>query len=718
MRNSQNRHDWGHEPSLPAFGAAPHANDDAPGSLLGVAGSAFPPRFDDAAIRHRLARLARETREANEAFFSAAAEDQHPDDEAWAEDFQNEFLPANDDPPTGTESRTMPAASGMARSKRLIAACGVLGAMAGGLTAQSLPARYEATAELHLVAGADASTFAGLEDQRRVVTSGIVLNKVVDKLGLADDPAFNGTETDSGFVSVVRSLLSRSDGAATSDAGHRHAMAASRLAESLSVSQGREASTIAVTATTGNGETSALIANTVAEAFLATAATMHSDPQASGVAGTADEAAKKLEVFLAQHGLGSGDANAAADALLKLDDQLSAARARTAEMNGKIAAMKAVGVDAAVGGGLPQEFESNAMAALRTQYLAIKRESDRAGAQLGPRNPERIALDTQLAGARDRIAAELRRITASLQATLKEAVQAEQGLAARRAQSGLDASGIATLRALRDAARQAAAEARPNRSDDLRDATSDAVITKAYAPLEPSGPSRLPITLAGLLAGLAAGAGIGAVRGRRGTRPDGNDENTGSMTQAASGEDFTTPAPAVESLISAVRRALPAQEPIDAGGAEPMPTETAETPYPLEDTMYPVYTDQMHAFAPRQPGDAPPQPFQQPPVYAAPYPYGTQPAMPQMVQPYVYTPYAPAYLWQPQPPMPMQAGFYPYPQPAQPTSGYPQPARTEAVPATTAAADQASLEEIRASLREFREAVRELAESRTRRRYF
>ncbi|MGN6142195.1 MAG: hypothetical protein ACTHOP_01255, partial [Mesorhizobium sp.] len=190
MRNSQNRHDWRHEPSLPAFGAAPHANDDAPGSLLGVAGSALPPRFDDAAIRHRLARLARETREANEAFFSAAAEDQHPDDEAWAENFQNEFLPANDAQqysPAGPESRVMPAARGLARSKRLIAACGLLGAMVGGLTALSLPARYEATAELRLAAGAEVSTFAALQDQRRVVTSGIVLNKVVDKLGLADD---------------------------------------------------------------------------------------------------------------------------------------------------------------------------------------------------------------------------------------------------------------------------------------------------------------------------------------------------------------------------------------------------------------------------------------------------------------------------------------------------------------------------------------------------
>lgn len=716
MRNRQDRHDWRYEPAPPAFAEARHANDDEPASLLSIAGKAMR---DDAAARHRLARMTREA-EAGRPLSPTDLEGPIAASAAMADDEPGEFLPDNEAPAlpqAALPGKRIPAAGGIAGSKRLIATCGVLGAMAGGLAALSLPARYDATAELRLAAGDIAATFAGMDDQVRVITSGIVLNKVVDKLGLADDPAFNGTVADGSVLSLARSLLLRNDGGAASDAGHRHTMAASHLADSLAIARGNGPSAIAITATTGNGETAALIANTVAETFLSTTAAMHAEPQDGGAAGDADNAAQKLEVFLAQHGLASGNAGTAADALLKLDDQLSAARAHSADLNGKIAAMRTTSVDAAVGGGLPQEFDTNAMGTLRSQYLAIKRESDRATARLGPRNPERIALDTQLSGARDRISAELRRIVTSLQAELKQAVQTEQDLASRLAQTKLSADDMATLRTLS----QAAAKAGPDRNEGAVDAADSAsIVTKAYAPLDPSGPPRLPITLAGLLLGLAAGIGIGAVRGNR------RSERFAHATAASPivGEDRDAVAASdTEALISAVRRAIPAQDPIDAGGAETRPTETAETPYPLEDAMYPVYADQMPPFAPQQPGDYPLQQFQ-PPAYAPPQPYGAQPAMAQAMPQgaYVYTPYAPAYLWQAQPPV--SAGFYPYPQPPQRMSAYPQPAlpqqavREVSQAADRASADQASLEEIRASLREFREAVRELAESRSRRRYF
>lgn len=717
MRNSENRHDWRYEPAEPAFAEARHASNDEPGSLLSVAGNAMR---DDAAARHRLARMAREAEEADRPALPDDLEEPIAGGAAMANENRTEFLPDNDAPaqPRAVLPGTQrPAAGGIALSKRLIATCGILGTMAGGLTALSLPARYDATAELRLAAGGSAATFAGMDDQFRVLTSGIVLNKVVDKLGLADDPAFNGSAAAGSFLSLARSLLLRNDGGAASDAGHRHTMAASHLADSLSVARGSGASTIAITSSTGNGETSALIANTVAETFLSTTAAIHAEPQDGGAAGVADHAAQRLEVFLAQHGLASGDPTAAAAALLKLDDQLSAARARSADLNGKIAAMRTTSVDAAVGGGLPQQFESGATATLRAQYLAIKGESDRATARLGPRNPERIALDTQLAGARERISAELRRIVASLQDELKQAMQTEQALASRLAQAKLGAEEIATLRTLSQAARQAAARVEPGRNENAVEAADSAgIITKAYAPLDPSGPPRLPITLAGLLLGLAAGFGIGAVRDNRQSGRSGQTTAAGPI--AGWDDGAAVPAPDTEALISAVRRALPARDPIDAGGAEPIPTETAETPYPLEDAMYPVYADQMSPFAPQQPGDCPLQQFQ-PPAYAPPQPYGAQPAMAQAMPQgaYVYAPYAPAYMWQAQPPMP--AGFYPYPQPPQRMQAYPQPALPQP-PSREAsqAVDQVSLEEIRASLREFREAVRDLAESHSRRRFF
>ena len=101
-----------------------------------------------------------------------------------------------------------------------------------------------------------------------------VLNKVVDKLGLADDPDFNGAAGDGGFVALARSLILRSDGGAAADAGQRHALAASHLADTLTTGRGSGPAAIAITASTSDGEKSALIANTVAQAFLDTVAAM------------------------------------------------------------------------------------------------------------------------------------------------------------------------------------------------------------------------------------------------------------------------------------------------------------------------------------------------------------------------------------------------------------------------------------------------------------
>lgn len=712
MFDSQYREDW--RCAQPAFGAAPHEPENGPVSLLDMAARAPSRRPVDAVARHRLARMEREAADAR----LPADPDMRNEPAAWPQ--ADALGPSTDGEPTF--------APGLRRcgpSKRLIAAFGLIGAVAGGIVAQSLPARYDATAEVRIGTAGHLSALARADDRLRVVTSGIVINKVVDKLGLADDPDFNGTAGNGGLVPLLGSLLLRDDGGAASDAGHRHAMATARLAASLAVGNGSEASTIAVTARTGNGEKSALIANTVAEAVLDTVIAAKPAPAGGEVRTAAsDEATRKLDVFLANHGLSSANGAAAADALLDLDGELAAARARKAELNGKIATMRTLGVDGAMGGGLPQEFESAAMADLRTQYLSIKLETDRAAARLGPRNPERIALDTQLSGTRDRIAAELRRIVASLQDELKDAVRTEQDLASRMAQTRLESDDVATLRTLRDAVRVAEnAEAALDRTAtaSIPAAGNAGVVAKAYAPLEPGGPPRLEITFGGLLAGMAAGAGIGLARSRR--RHDHSDSpafpEEADTPDAAAARAARGYAPEAGAFAPPSHPAGPARE--SAGERLPDPDETAEVLYPPETAMYPVYTDPMHPFPPH--GGDYPQPSFQPPAYMR-HPYAQQAAMPMqpmpMAAPYPYSPYGPAQPWpmQPQPQMQaMPAGYYPYPHPphAPHFAGYPLPAPA---PQPSAAADPASLEEIRASLREFREAVRELAESRSRRRYF
>lgn len=631
-------------------------------------------RPGDAAERHRRARAEREA-----ADWPALPDHRDP----LRDDPIQEEAPAP--PPHG--DAPPPERSDSGGTMRLIAACGLAGAVAGGLAALSLPQRYDATAELRLDGGP--APLAGIDDQIRVAASGLVLNKVVDRLGLADDPDFNGAAGDGGPLAFVRALLLRHDGGADADAGQRHSAAAGRLAASLAIGRGGAPQTVAVTARTGDGEKSALIANTVAEALLETAATLTpAQPAKVARPGQDESAARRLEVFLASHGLGSADPQAAAGTLLKLDEQLAAARARTAGLNGKIAAMRALDADSAVGGGLPQEFESGAMGDLRAQYLAIKRERDKAAARLGPRNPELIALDTQLAGARERIAAELRRIGAALQGELKVAVQAEQGLSARLAETKLGPDDIAALRALDEAASREA-----ERLDDISTASTGATaapaatLTRAYAPLEPSGPPRLAIALSGLLIGLGAGTGLAALRGTR-SRPAG----TGPEAE---------PAEAV--LI----------DPID-------PTDADETPCPPETAMHPVYSDPYAPFAPQQAGEHPQQlmpPAPQPQHYA---PMPMHPPAPPVAAPWFYAPYPPVQHWQHQP---LPAGYYPYPHPAWTPHAdawsrpMPLPAASAMPSHALQEADPATLEEIRASLRECREAVRELAESRARRSY-
>ncbi|RWN01204.1 MAG: succinoglycan biosynthesis protein exop [Mesorhizobium sp.] len=438
---------------------------------------------------------------------------------------------------------------GIARSKLLIIAMTMLGATLGVAIALSTPKKYEATAELIVdprdlkltdrdltqsVVASDA-TLAIVENQVRVLTSGTVLNKVVDKLNLVNDPEFNGQGSDGlGMMTFIRSILSRNDGPAAGE-GRRRALAVANLAESLSVERGGKTFVISVSATTQNGEKSALIANTMTDVFLQTFGQIQSDTAgraASELTGRLDElrkgvevAERKVEDFRAAHDLVDAQGHLISDdEMLKLNQQLAIARARTLELNARAASARSIDVNSVLSGTLPEEINSNAMSELRSQYATLKQEADRAAIRLGPRHPELQALNAQLAGSRERIAGELRRIASSLQVDLRRAVQLEQDLASRLAQlkvrSGDVNSDLVTLRELE---REAAAKRsvyeqyllRARETGEQKDINTANinVISKAFAPLEPNGPSRAMTVLAGLLAGLASGVGLGAMRG-------------------------------------------------------------------------------------------------------------------------------------------------------------------------------------------------------------
>lgn len=645
---------------------------------------------------------------------------------------------------------------GIARSKRLILATTILGAALGVAIALSMPKKYEAAAELIVdprdlkltdrdltqnVVASDA-TLALVENQARVLTSGTVLNKVVDKLDLANDPEFNGQGRGGlGIMTFVRSLVSSGDRSASANDVRRRALAVANLAKSLSVERGGKTFVITVSATTQDGEKSARIANTMTDVFLQTFGQLQSDTAGRAndeLTARLDElrkgveaAERKVEDFRSSHDLVDAQGKLISDdEMLKLNEQLSIARARTLELNARAASARGTDVNAVLSGTLPEEINSNTMNDLRSQYAALKQEADRAAVKLGPRHPEIQALNAQLAGARDRIAAELQRIASSLQVDLKRAVQLEQDLAARMAQAKVRSGDVNNdLVSLRELEREATAKRsvyeqfllRAKETSEQKDINTANinVISKAFAPLEAKGPSRAVIALAGLLLGLASGIGLGAMRGayeslsKTAATRSRRQQELGpplpvkhEVHQRPAPVDQTQPARAglddLESELPAAgkehddaiaRRAEEPIAPVGTVGERPPETSANQTG---EETVSnrmvddpPRHRDTDHSYQP--------QPHEQ----ARYAPYVAEPTEhPSRSRVGYSAPEGPDSARQP---------YYP----RKPLD--PDISRREAA---DAAERQASIDEIRAGLREFREAVRELSKNRSGKRYF
>ncbi|UVK38702.1 GumC family protein [Mesorhizobium sp. AR10] len=623
---------------------------------------------------------------------------------------------------------------GIARSKMLIVTTTILGAVLGIAVALSTPKKYEATTQVVIEpgdlklsdndltqpVGQPDAALAVVETRIKMVTSGKVLDKVVKDLNLVDDPEFNGQGSGGlGIMSLIRSILSRQDGPGGADEVRRQALAVGNLAESLSVERSGKTFVVSISAITQNGEKSALIANTTRDVFqqetanyqfgMAGRATNQLTSKLDDLRKDVETAERKVEDFRATHGLVDAQGHLISDdQMLKLNEQLSVARARTLELNARAASARSKDVNSVLTGTLPEEINSNTMSDLRSQYATLKQEADRAAVRLGPRHPELQALTAQLAGARERIAAELSRIASSLQVDLKRSVQLEQDLASRLAQAKVQSGDVnSDLVALRELERDATAKrsvyeryllrAKETGEQENINTTNINLMTEARPPLEPNGPSRAVVALAGLLLGFASGVGLGAMRGiYESLRETANSRSRRRMDERRipfEDEAYRVPAPPAApveatrtersgplgALFSAVGKIMPGKAPSE----KPAPTQAIQPPLPSH--------------------TPPPQPIH-PASHTQPYPHGQDPGYP-LVQ-----------TGQMQPP----AG-YPYPQPTAPYVGqaaYSRAPMAAAPPLPNPAEQQGQIDEIRASLREFREAVRELTESRSRRRYF
>lgn len=635
----------------------------------------------------------------------------------------------------------------IANSKLLIASTTLVGALLGVAIALSTPRHYDALAEV-LIDPRDLkivereitapglpseATLAIIENQARILTSGPVLAKVVEKLNLVSDPEFNG-QGGSRFtdllnpIALVRSLLSRSDAPDNSRIETRAAVA---LADKVTVERTGKTFILNVNVATEDAEKSALIANTLVDSYIEAAGRLQSET--AGRATTeltsrleelrrgVEQAEDRVETFKAENDIVDPQGRSIADdEIVKLNDQLSVARARTLELDSKAASARQLDVNSVVSGGLPEGTSSSVLTELRAQYASIKQAVDNAAVRLGPRHPQRQALEAQLEGARDQISAELRRIVASLQVELRRAVELEQDLAARLAQlkvrRGSTNQDLVRLRELeRDAnSKRAVYESfllRARETGEQQDINTAniSVISRASAPLDPSGPSRAMIAGTGMVLGFMAGIGLAGLRGAL----DGLRASAAARRGPRRRDDDPTPERA-------------ADEPSTAQPPEPAATSSTETD---EANMYARYPQHP---APQAGHSNPPAAAYQPaghwqPGYPAAYP--EQPAQEQPPQQAHWQSPPPAWPGEApwagyQPPHPGWPQPSPQGYPPQPSQqAYPQPQGAQqpyAPPPQAAQPDSQqsirdSIEEIRAAVQECREAVRQLADKHSRR---
>ncbi len=640
--------------------------------------------------------------------------------------------------------------------KSLIVALGLLGAVAGVLIAITTPKLYYASAEISVDPrglkvidnGVNpdtfvSETFAIVDSQVRVMTSPTVLERVAKELNLASDIEFNGS-LEEGWLESLTALISRRD--AKSDANQA---AAEYLADHIFAERGAKTYVIIVTAASEDPGKAALIANKLVEVYLSEQRMQQSETvkqttddltnRLADLKSKVEASEQKVEAYKAQNDLIGAEGRMIDDeAILRINDQLAAARGQTIALNARAKSIRTLSAETVVNGGIPEELNSPVLTALRGQHSVAKQKRDGLATKLGPRHPERIQAESELESLRSSIVSELRRVSSSMQTDLKRAIQTEQDLAARlaelKARQGNMGEDLVKLRELQrevDANRSVyeafLLRARQTGEQVNLNTSNIKIIASARPPREPVGTSRKLIAIAGLAGGLALGFALAIAKGivdslRSQAGPDAPRKTQKLQPELppAGGGMFkprTRPAMPGAGRLSAppsAATAMMAPQGAQAGApaqdwvAQPVAPIQAPAPQLVAAPPYPAILPQPVQYWASQPSHAHPHALIPPgplvyPQHAAPpqpafvpYVQLSQPWMQPVPQPPVQQPV--------QVQMPVYAADPPYVQPA--------PAPIAAVRPTSAYGGNPQVAEIRASINEVREALTDYARRR------
>jgi polysaccharide biosynthesis transport protein len=357
------------------------------------------------------------------------------------------------------------------RRKALIVGCGLVAvALMALIIAQATP-MYKASARLLLdtrtfkvlsteaaLSGVDTMNLGAIQSELEVIQSEFLIGRVVDKLGLANNPDFNGTRPP-GFIDSavaplrelwgtgISTLLApapkpqpaaqparTSRPAEESDPRRRTAIGA--VSGGLSVTLLGRTYVILITVESPDGTMSARIANAIAEAYLADQidtkneanrrATEWLEQRLAELRRNLQVAEEAVASYRRDKGLaGSPEGAVSTQTLSDLNSKYVSARTKRIEREARLVALSKASLNPGEIANIAEVSGNTMLAALRIQDAELTRKMAELSSMLGDNHPKMVQARNELASVRARFLHETQRITLAVRAEL-DAAKAEE----------------------------------------------------------------------------------------------------------------------------------------------------------------------------------------------------------------------------------------------------------------------------------------------------
>ena len=363
-----------------------------------------------------------------------------------------------------------------------------------------------------------------VDSQVSVLTSDAVLRRVVAAEGLDHDPEFVRGP------SLLSVLLGRND-----IPGGRSLAALNELKRRVKVNRDERTYVIEVDVTSRDPNKAVSIANAIAQAYLAEQTQVRADSarqvsqsltsRLKELKDSVREAEDKVEAYKQRNNLLAASGQLVTDQqLTDMDNQLSAAHARTTDAKARLEQVEQVQHSKDENGAFPAALQSPTITALRGQYAEVMRREAEQTASLGALHPAVIDIQAQAERLRRMIDAEVDRAAVAARTEYESAKSSEAMLAANFATLKETAMGNSeAMVGLRELERDAQASrdiyqaflvrARETGAQEQVDTKNIRVLSKADLPQKrTSPPPSLLVALGAMMLGAAAGTGIVLVR--------------------------------------------------------------------------------------------------------------------------------------------------------------------------------------------------------------